>query len=86
MKNARIVCYLLLSAVCVSAQILPSAKPASPPVNKDPLDRDAPQSSVVAFLEAAHANDFNKALRYFDLRNMPQDQRLSDGTELARQL
>src|ERR1700733_10405031 len=86
MKNARIVCYLLLSAVCVSAQILPSAKPASPPVNKDPLNRDSPQSTVVAFLEAAHAKDFNKALRYLDLRSMPEDRRLADGTELARQL
>jgi len=86
MKNARIVCYLLLSAVCVSAQILPSAKPAGPPVNKDPLDRDAPQSTVVEFLEAAHAKDFNKALRYLDLRSMPEDRRLADGTELARQL
>src|ERR1700733_8000497 len=86
MKNARIVCYLLLSAVCVSAQILPSAKPASPPVNKDPLNRDSPQSTVVAFLEAAHAKDFSKALRYLDLRNLPEDRRLADGTELARQL
>ena len=86
MKNARIVCYLLLSAVCVSAQILPSAKPAGPPVNKDPLDRDSPQSTVVEFLEAAHAKDFNKALRYLDLRSMPEDRRLADGTELARQL
>jgi len=86
MKNARIVCYLLLSALCVSAQILPSTKPAGPPVNKDPLDRDAPQSTVVEFLEAAHAKDFNKALRYLDLRSMPEDRRLADGTELARQL
>jgi MscS family membrane protein len=50
------------------------------------LDRDAPQSTVVEFLEAAHAKDFNKALRYLDLRSMPEDRRLADGTELARQL
>jgi MscS family membrane protein len=86
MKNARIVFYLLFSALCVSAQILPSAKPSSPPASTDPLDRDSPQSSVVAFLEAAHAKDYSKALRYLDLRNMPENRRLADGTELARQL
>jgi MscS family membrane protein len=40
----------------------------------------------VAFLEAAHAKDYSKALRYLDLRNMPENRRLADGTELARQL
>ncbi len=84
----RIVLGFLLSSLCASAQILPGAKPSSATanVNKDPLNRDSPQSSVVAFLEAAHDKDYGKAWRYLDLRNMPQDQRLSGGTELARQL
>ena len=86
MKNARILFCILLTSLCASAQILPSAKPATPSASKDPLDRDSPQSSVVAFLEAAHANDFGKAWRYLDLRNMPEDQRLKGGAELARQL
>lgn len=86
MKNARIVCCLLLSALAAIAQILPSAKPNSPGKNTDPLDRDSPQSSVVAFLEAAHAQNYAKAWRYLDLRSMPEDQRLSGGTELAREL
>ena len=86
MKNARIVlCFLLLS-LGAFAQILPSAKPASPPQNKDPLDRDSPQSSVVAFLEAAHAKNYSRAWRYLDLRNMPEDRRLADGTQLVREL
>jgi MscS family membrane protein len=86
MKQARIVfCFLLLS-LGGSAQILPTAKPAGPTASRDPLDRDSPQSSVVAFLEAAHSHDYSKALRYLDLRNMPEDRRLADGTELAREL
>jgi len=86
MKNARIVFCLLLSALGVAAQILPSAKPNIPGTNTDPLERDSPQSAVVAFLEAAHARDYGKAWRYLDLRSMPQDQRLAGGTELAREL
>jgi len=86
MKNAWIVLCFLLSSFCAFAQILPSAQPATAPVNKDPLGRDSPQSSVVAFLEAAHAKNYGKAWRYLDLRKMPEDQRLKNGAELARQL
>ncbi len=86
MKNARTVFCLLLFSFGASAQILPSAKPASPSANTDPLDRDSPQSSVVAFLEAAHAHNYAKAWRYLDLRSMPEDRRLAGGTELAREL
>ncbi len=50
------------------------------------MDRDSPQSSVVAFLEAAHAKDYGKAWRYLDLRNMPEEERLKNSAELARQL
>jgi MscS family membrane protein len=86
MKNAKIVFWFLLSGLGAAAQILPAARSAAPPASKDPLDRDSPQSSVVAFLEAAHAKDYGKAWRYLDLRNMPEDQRLKGGTELAGQL
>ncbi|MGB6944989.1 MAG: mechanosensitive ion channel family protein [Bryobacteraceae bacterium] len=87
MKKARIVFCFLLMSLGAFAQILPSAsKPASPPQNKDPLDRDSPQSSVVEFLEAAHAQYYSRAWRYLDLRSMPQDQRLADGTQLVREL
>src|SRR3984957_9928746 len=86
MKNARIVFCFLLSSLAASAQILPSANPTNPAPNKDPLDRDSPQSSVVAFLEAAHAQNYSRAWRYLDLRKMPDEQRLSGGAELAREL
>jgi MscS family membrane protein len=86
MKNAWIVLCFLLSSFCAFAQILPTAKPTTPAVTTDPLDRDSPQSSVVAFLEAAHAKDYGKAWRYLDLRNMPEEERLKNSAELARQL
>jgi hypothetical protein len=90
MKNARIVFCFLLSSLSASAQILPAAKPAAPPAtpptSKDPLNRDSPQNSVVAFLEAAHAQNYRRAWRYLDLRKMPEDERLKGGAELAIKL
>jgi MscS family membrane protein len=86
MKNAWIVLCFLLSSFYAVAQILPTPKPATPAVSTDPLNRDSPQSSVVAFLEAAHAKDYGKAWRYLDLRNMPEEERLKNSAELARQL
>ncbi|HTA67552.1 MAG TPA: mechanosensitive ion channel family protein [Bryobacteraceae bacterium] len=53
---------------------------------KDPLDRESPQSSVYAFLQAAHAHDYDKAAKYLDLGKLPSDQRLKNGPKLAQQL
>jgi MscS family membrane protein len=86
MKNARILLRFLLSSLCAITQILPAMAQTAAPKNKDPLDRDSPQSSVVAFLEAAHAQNYGRAWRYLDLRKMPESQRLAGGTELAREL
>jgi MscS family membrane protein len=41
---------------------------------------------VAAFLAACRAQNYPRAWRYIDLRNLPPDRRLKDGTELARQL
>ena len=54
--------------------------------SEDPLNRDTPQSSVVSFLQACHANNYGLAWRYIDLRNVPLDQRVADGSQLAREL
>lgn len=57
-------------------------------VNKpsDPLNRESPQSSMVAFLEACHAHENARAGKYLDLRDSSAEQRAKDGPELARQL
>src|SRR5579863_8769184 len=86
MKNARLIPWLLLLSFSGAAQIPPSGSSAAPAKSPDPFERDSPQSSVVAFLEAAHAGNYAKAWRYLDLRKMPEEQRLSGGTELAREL
>jgi MscS family membrane protein len=93
MTSAKLVTALLFSFIGACAQILPSSgqtsngQPASSPVqSKDPLGRDTPQSSVVAFLEASHAQNYALAWRYLDLRQVPESQRLTDGTALAQEL
>ena len=45
-----------------------------------------PQSSVVSFLEACRAGNFERASRYLNLRQMPHDQRLNDSAHLAQEL
>src|SRR5258708_4133737 len=56
------------------------------PETKDALGRATPRESVFHFLEACHARDYSKALKYLDLRSMPPADRAKNGPELARQL
>jgi MscS family membrane protein len=87
LRTIKLVTGLIFGCLSVAAQILPTgAAKSSAPQSKDPLNRDSPQSSVEAFLEAAHAKDYAKAVRYIDLRGLPQDERLSEGTQLAQEL
>src|ERR1700687_5770095 len=53
---------------------------------QDPLGRTTPQESVFQFLEACHARDYSRALRYLALRRMTQAERAKDGPDLARDL
>jgi MscS family membrane protein len=52
----------------------------------DPLNRDSPQSSVTAFLEACRQKDYRRASRYLDLRRLQANQRSTEGVRLAEQL
>jgi MscS family membrane protein len=58
----------------------------SAPPQPDPLNRDTPQSSVVAFLGAYHSHDYVRAAKYLDLRKFPRNERLKLGSGLAQQL
>src|ERR1019366_10805961 len=71
-------------AVILFAGVLRAQTPA--PETKDQLGRNTPQESVFQFLEACHARDYTKALRYLDLRKMPPADRTKNGPDLARQL
>jgi MscS family membrane protein len=90
--NRKFLPFVLL-AFCLhsaSAQI-PTAQPAAKESPKesapqDPFNRLSPQSSVVSFLEACRAKNFERAARYLNLRQMPREQRQSDGPRLAQEL
>jgi len=68
--------------------LLPDGKVTEPKevAQQDPFNRLSPQSSVISFLEACRAGNFERASRYLNLRQMPREQRLSDGPRLAQQL
>ena len=74
----------VLLAVILLTGVVRAQTPISE--TQDPLGRNTPQESVFQFLEACHARDYSKALRYLDLRRMPQTERAQDGPELAREL
>jgi MscS family membrane protein len=70
--------------VMLLADVLCAQTPV--PEAKDPLGRNTPQESVLHFLEACHAREYSRALRYLDLRKLPPAERAKEGPELARQL
>ena len=77
---ARFLVVILLAGVLRAQTPVPEAK--------DPLGRNTPQDSVFHFLEACHARDYSKALRYLDLRRMPparaRQRRPGTGTPIGR--
>jgi MscS family membrane protein len=59
-------------------------KPAAEP--GDPLSRQTPQSAMIHFLEACHARDYPKAIKYLDLRQISGADRVKTGEQVARDL
>jgi MscS family membrane protein len=53
---------------------------------KDNLGRDTPQSSFVGFLNATESYDYQAAVQFMDLRNLPRSVSRIEPAELARQL
>jgi MscS family membrane protein len=53
---------------------------------KDNLGRDTPRSSFIGFLTATEKFDYEVAVNFIDLRNLPYAARKYEGEELARQL
>jgi len=64
----------------------PTAGPAEEVVFKDNLGRDTPRSSFTGFLNATEKFDYELAIQFMDLRNLPYETRQIDSKELARQL
>jgi MscS family membrane protein len=63
----------------------PSSKATEDVVFKDNLGRDTPRSSFSGFLSATENFDYELAVQFMDLRNLPFSTRKHDGEELARQ-
>ena len=74
----------LLMVTAAGAQT--GSAPATAPPREDPLGRTTPQDTVLRFLEACHAQDYSRAIRYLDVRQMPPDRRATEAPQLARQL
>ena len=81
---------LLLLAVAfnMAGQTLPAPPSNSAAVSKppDPLNRTTPQSAVLAFLDACHSKNYQRALHYLDLEKIPPQERTEQGPELAGEL
>lgn len=79
---------LLLTAAAAAGQepSSASAPPAPAPAASDPLHRTSPQSSVLAFLDTCRAKDYQRAVHYLELSQIPQAQRMTQGVRLAQQL
>jgi MscS family membrane protein len=77
----------ILSVALLSVRLLAGAPTETAAgAAKDPLNRESPQSSVFAFLEANRAHDYARAAKYLDLRKLSPAERWKQGPDLARQL
>jgi len=75
------------TAVAQEEQKVEVQTPAAEVVEfKDNLGRDTPRSSFIGFLKAAEEFDYDRAVQFMDMRNLPHAARQVDDKELARQL
>lgn len=78
--------FLALIAVPASAQILPKAAETEEETPADPYGRETPAGTVAGFVAAIGDQDYERAARYLDLRNISSRHRAARGIERARQL
>ena len=85
---AAVILLSFSSAQAQEAQPESTAVAAPETVDKGPedaLSRGNPHDSIVGYLEAASAFQWEKAAEYLDLRNLPEEVSEIGGPELARQ-
>ena len=70
-----------LGALAIGGQ-----KTEAAPAAADPLKRASPRSAIYSFLQACHAEKFDIASQYLDLRRLRGEQRSTQGPLLAQQL
>jgi MscS family membrane protein len=69
-----------------SASESPAAEAPEVAGPADDYDRGVPQTSMLGYLLAARAGDYERAGNYLDLRRLPKAVREAQGPQLARQL
>jgi MscS family membrane protein len=75
----------LPAAAALSGLLLAALANAQAPVG-EPLQRDTPRASMRGYLEAARADDYDRAAQFMDLRSLPPAMRDTPGTVFARDL
>jgi len=89
-SNLFFISTLLISVPSIAQEQAPGATTEVVPVvdkgPEDALHRGTPRGSIVGYLEACAAFDFELAAEYLDLRNLPHEAEEIGGPELARQL
>ncbi len=75
---------LLAASPGVLAAAPAPATPAAPAA--DPLGRENPRSAVTGFLQSASGRNYNRAVQYLDLRQIPARLRDERGVSLAKEL
>jgi MscS family membrane protein len=89
MRARNAIVLILAAAISAAGQIPPAAAPSTAVAAakpQDPLNRTTPQSSVLAFLDACHSKNYQRAIHYLDLGNIPAEDRTQQGVELAQEL
>lgn len=80
---------VIAAALAAAGQTPPSPADSPAPAEQkipDPLNRTSPQSSILSFLDACHAKNYERAVHYLDLSQFPRTSRMKEGVQLARQL
>ena len=77
MRNTGILCLTVVS-LCLAlpafaqAPASPQGPTPAPSLSEDPLGRSTPRGTVLGFIKAAQAQDFERAVQYLDTRQGPK--------------
>ncbi|MCJ8309806.1 MAG: mechanosensitive ion channel family protein [Rhizobiaceae bacterium] len=69
-----------------TAQLLPEAKPAEEKAAVDPLGRTTPRGTVEGYLSSIRAGDIDKAAKYLDVSEHPEEEQTFIAKERAKEL
>jgi len=80
---AAVACFITAPVVAQDSDASADAPPAERE-DRDALGRDTPRGTVEGYLKAAESGDYETAIEYLDLRNLPKNVRDEDPAKLVR--